>query len=100
MMPRYLDPRGLSIDHEVMEKIIEGAFLATDKLVVNKAYTLRQIIETVYPEWWSSIEFYAVRSAGVAFRKLVEDGTFPQYILKNPERHQAPKKYIFIGNDN
>lgn len=100
MMPKYVDPRGLNIDNEVMQRIIKGALLATDKLVVNKAYTLRQIVETVYPEWWSNIEFYAVRSAGVTFRKLVEEGEFPQYRLKNPERNKSPKKYIFLGDDN
>ncbi len=100
MIPRYLDPRGLSLNNAVMVKIILGATLATNTLVPHKAYILREIIESIYPDWWENIDFYILRSAGVTFRKLVEEGTFPQYILKNPERHQAPKKYIFIGNDN
>ncbi|MDO4863607.1 MAG: hypothetical protein Q4A05_05495 [Ruminococcus sp.] len=100
MMPRYLNPKGLSLDHEVMKKIIEGASLATDNLVPHKAYTLRKIIETVSPDWWEYIDFYNVRSAGVTFRKLVESGEFPQYRLKNPEQYSSPKKYIFLGNKN
>ena len=100
MMPRYLDPRGLSLDSDVMKEIIKGAYLATDNLKPYKTYTLRKIVESVYPDWWQGLDYYDVRSAGITFKTLVESGALPQYRLKNPERNKSPKKYIFLGDDD
>lgn len=93
-MNRYFDRNGLAMDDEIMQKIIYAVRIGIPHLEYNRAYQLKQIVELVYPNWWNLQDRYKMRSAGLTFRRLVDDDEFPELVLR--DRNKNPKKYIRI----
>lgn len=92
----YFSMNGMSMYDERVQVIIKAVRAGFDSMEVGKPYTLKKMVELVYPGWWSMNfrRHYDSRSAGVTFKKLVENGMFPGLALRDKNEH--PRKYIRI----